>query len=1068
MPSRLLLLLALAGATAAAQYTTGRVEGTVSDAAGGRIAAAHLRLTSQDTNLSRSAETSSDGVYAFPSLLPGRYRLEVEKAGFAPASAEVVVVTSRTTSRDFTLDVAQSSTSLVVVAEATPELNASDPQRSVTRNQVEIQTLPNLSRNTVALLSLAPGVQPTFNPRGGALVTVSGAQAGQIAANGGRSKATAHQLDYTDANDWEFGGIALNTQPSPDMLKELRVLTNNWSAEYGVKASAQVVMVTQTGSGQFHGTAYDFFQNSALNARDYFDRSGKATPLKQNYYGVTAGGPLLRDRTFLFGGYEGRETRGAGSTVIATVPTAAARARVRHPDLRRLIDTYLPLPESVSANPDLGTVSTLLPNPASSDMFLLRGDHYFTPNHSLALRYFDHAGSSYLRLSNTLPGFDATFDPAGKNAMAADTWVISPRTTNELRAAYGRSSALFTPEKGLLTPRFVVLGLVSFGMTNSWPQGRVFNVYQLNDVVNLVRGRHVWKAGFDLRYIQDNSINDSNRRGVFTFAGLEPFLAGQPSNYTQTFGNTYRGFRTQFAGFFLQDDVRLTPRLTLNVGLRWEVQGGLSEVNHLTSVLDPRLSTSVGAAGAGPLGAFRTENPVISGNGRLVSPRFGFNWNPWGGKLVLRGGYGIYWDSLLFNGLQAGRTSPPTNYTGNLAGAQIAGENSFELLLAGQSQLQRTLEAQVGTFGSLQNFGRIVTTDPLLRNPYVQHFSFGLQRQLAAATVLEVSYVGTKGTALTVYGPANPVGSRPAPARSEEEERARLEEFRAAAARQNGVGNTRLDPRFNDVDRIHSGGSSIFHSLQMEVRRSFTRGLGFAVSYTWGKSIDNSSDYSPGQQTTDASFAQDAFNLRNERAVSSFDIPHRLVLTGVWRLPVRAPGISGRFLNGWTFSSISQAQSGIPATILSGPRLGITDVNMDGNLIQGGDNTRASCLATMPDFVLGGNPSTTTGASIGANKQGYYQPLLGGMGTCGRNTVRMNPLVNIDWSLSKTLALAESAGGASGPVLLEMRADFFNALNIPFLTATGNEWRTVSSPQFGMHNAAGAARRVQLALRLTW
>ncbi|HYO84477.1 MAG TPA: TonB-dependent receptor [Bryobacteraceae bacterium] len=1065
MRFRLTAAVCLTVLFASAQYTTGRIEGTVLDASSAAVEGTEVRLQSAGTAIERTFRTGADGGYSFAAVPPGRYRISIEKVGFAPVAVDVEVSISQTVTQPFVLQPATSSTSLEVVATA-EGLDAADPVRSVSRTSLEVHTLPNLGRNAVALLSLAPGVQPTFSPRGGALVTVAGAQAGQVAANGGRSKATSYQLDFTDANDWEFGGIALNTQPSPDMLQEIRILTSNWAAEYGVKSNAQVLMVTRSGSNEFHGTAYDFLQNDALNARDYLDRTGKPTPLKQNIYGVVAGGRLVRDRTFFFAGYEGRETRGAGSTVVATLPTAATRERAPSAAARELLARYLPLPTAPGPNAALGTLTSQLPNPVSGDMFLVRGDHYFTPSHSISARYFQHTSSSYLRLANTLPGFDATFDPDGKNAMLSDTLVLSSRTVNELRASYGRSSALFTPENNVLTPRFNITGLVSFGGVNNWPQGRIFNVYQLSDTLSHVHGRHAIKAGFDLRHIQDNSINDTNRRGVFTFTSLDAFLNGELANFTQRFGSTYRGFRTNFHGAFVQDDFRLTPTLTLSFGLRWEYQGGLRERNEAMAVLDPQLRGAVGAAGAGPLGAFRTESPIVESNGSLVAPRFGFSWNPGGRALVLRGGYGIYYDSLLFNGLQAGRYTPPVNYTGDLAGAQISGVNNLDALLAGTSPLQRSLEAQIGSFGDALNFGQIVTTDPRLRNPYSQHFQIGVQRSIGGGWIADVAYVGTKGTALAVYGPANSVLQRPAPAVSAADEAVRAGGFRDAVTGQNGPGNTRIDPRFNAVDLVHSGGSSIYHSLQTELRKRFSRGLTMNASYTWSKSIDNSSDYSPGQQTTDASFAQNQFDLSSERAVSNYDIPHRFVLTHVWRLP----GLTGRrsiawqALSGWVFSSINQVQSGIPATILAGPRLGITDVNADGNLVQGGDNNRANCLAGGDSFRFD-EPSTV--ASLAERTSGvpgrfrYYQPLLGNFGTCGRNTERMSRLVNIDWSLAKEFRIYETG-------TVEFRSDFFNVFNIPFLTATGNEWRTLSSPQFGLANSAGASRRIQLALRFVW
>ncbi|HYZ85974.1 MAG TPA: carboxypeptidase regulatory-like domain-containing protein [Bryobacteraceae bacterium] len=1058
-----------------AQYVTGRVEGTVFDATGAVVQGATVRLTSEDTNRTREFETGMDGVYFFAALPAGRYRVSVDKAGFATATADVMALTSQTTTQDIGLRVGDQPTTIEVVAETTPQLNSFEPLRSVTRATLELQTLPNAGRNIINVISLSPGVIPTFNPRGGQLVTLTGAQAGQISANGGRSKATSHQLDYVDANDWEFGGIALGTQPTPDMMQEFKILTNNWAAEYGLKASAQVIMVTRTGSNALHGTAYNFLQNSALNARDYFDRTGESTPLRQNIFGFTVGGPVWKDRTFLFGGYEGRETRGAGSTVIATLPTAAARATATDPAVQQTLQ-LLPLPTGPGPNANVGTLASQLTSPSSSDQFIARGDHYFTSNHSIAARYYQNVGTALNRLAGgTLPGFDATFDPVGRNAMVSDTWVIGPRSTNELRAAYGRSSALFQPETDPATPRFVVTGLVSFGTVNNWPQGRIFNVYQLNDVFTHVRGRHILKAGFDLRHIQDNSVNDSNRRGVYTFASLDDFLHGRLSNFTQLYGNTYRGFRTNFHAFFVQDDWKVTPSLTVNLGLRYEYQGGLREVNGLQSVLDPSLNEAVGQAGTGALGAFRRDQTVVDRNPALVAPRFGFAWRPGNGDWVVRGGYGIYFDSAIFNGLQAGRTTPPTNYTGNFAGSQLTGPNGLGALLAGTAPVQQQFATQVGTFGTLRNFGRVVSSLPQLRNPYMQHFSFGVQRKFGDSLVADVSYVGTKGTALTTYGPANSVLNRPAPATSLADEQTRLAEFQAAVGRQNGENNTRLDPRFNDVDVLRDNGSSIYHSLQTEVRQSYRWGLTFRASYTWSKSIDNSSDYSPGQNPVDTSFPQSQFNLRSERAVSSFDIPHRFLFSHVWNIPVFRDqrGVVGRILGGWTFASVNQVQSGIPATILAGSRLGIVDTNMDGNQVGGLDNARANCTDGV-GFEFG-NPATIPapaargiGNSANTSNFRYTQPLLGNNGTCGRNTFRMNRLVNFDWTFAKQIRLFESGPLGSGPYGLEFRTDFFNIFNVPFLTATGNEWRNVSSPQFGLYNAAGPARRIQMALRLTF
>jgi len=1068
------LLLALTLATAAlAQYTTGRIEGSITDPAGAPISGATLRLTNVENNQSRPTTSTDAGTYFYGALAPGFYRLEVTKDKFAPASAQITVLASQTLTQNVSLTLAAQSSSLQVIESSASLLNTFEPLRSVTRSTLEIQTLPNQSRNIVNMITLAPGVTPTFNPRGGSLTTLNIAQAGQLNSNGGRSKATAHQLDSTDANDWEFGGIALSTQPTPDMLAEFKVLASNWAAEYGVKSNAQVLLITRSGTNVFHGSAYNFLQNAALNARDYFDVSGKATPLRQNFFGLTAGGPLRKDKTFLFGGWESRRARGSSPVSLLAVPTEAVRASVTDPTVRSLLP-LLPLPTAPTTNPRIGTVAASLPSPSNSDQFLLRGDHY-AGAHSLTARYFQNSGTSFSRTAGSLPAFDATFDPQGKNAMLADTWIADPATTNELRLSYGRASALFSPANEPVTPRYTVAGLAGFGTVQSWPQGRIFNVYQIADVFSHVRGRHILKAGIDLRRIQDNSINDSSRRGVYNFASLDTFLAGTPATYSQVFGNTYRGFRMDYHGLFLQDDFKLTRTLTLNLGLRWELQGGLSEVNQLQSVLDPRLTSAIGQAGAGLLGGFRNEKPVIEGRYNLVAPRFGFAWNPGSGRHAIRGGYGIYFDSQLFNGLQAGRTTPPTNYTGSLAAAQITGPNSFANLLAGTAQVQREFSSQIGGFGTLRNLGAITSQLPEFRNPYSQHYSLGLQTRLTRTMVFDLAYVATKGTALTTLGPGNATApaQRPAPATSLADEQARLAQFQQFAARANGTASTpataRIDPRFNTVNLIRDNGSSIYHSMQTEFRKTLSRGLLIQAGYTWSRSIDNGSDYSPGQATTDRGFAQDQFNYQAERGRSSYDIPHRFILSHVWQLPfyMEQKGPAGRLLGGWTFSSINQWQSGIPFTVMSGARLGLADVNMDGDISGAFDNARAACVSGGADFTFGDRSTIPAPGARGVNGSPnpanflYVQPLLGNNGNCARNTARMNNLLNFDWTLAKNVRLYERLG-------LEFRSDFFNVFNVPFLTAAGDDFRNLSSPLFGQTNAAAPSRRVQMSLRLTW
>jgi hypothetical protein len=952
---------------------------------------------------------------------------------------------------------------------------SSDAQRSITRSEIELANLPSLGRNMISTVQLGAGLAPTNNPRGGStfggggsFVIVLGVQSGLIAANGGRARATSVQLDYTDANDWEAGGFAPGMQAiTPDMLQELKILTSNFSAEYGVKSNAQVIMVTKSGTNFLHGSVYDFVQNDAFNARDYFDQTGHASPLKQNVYGITLGGPLKKNRTFLFGGYEGRKTRGGSFTTLANVPSAAARARATDPAIIDLMNQFLPAASGTTGNPDIGTVAVQVPSPVDNYELVTKLDHQISEAHRISARYLQGTASFVARFpsQNTLRGFDVDDRFELRNVNITDTFVLSPKTVNELRVAYGRSVAQGSPQNGLNTPRFKITGLVNFGALESAPASRVFNVFQVNEIFSHLRGRHVLRVGADLRKIEDNSVNASNSRGVFTFASLNQFLAGQPSAWTQLFGNTSRGFRTGLYGFFVQDDWKLKPTITINAGLRWEIQGALSDAGGSTSILDPRSTGAIGVAGAGPLGSFRLGGDAVGANPFNIAPRFGFAWNPHAGKLVIRGGYGIYWDSFTFSPLAASRSVPPFNYSPSLScvsapTCQITGGNSFQNLLQGTALIQAQTQAQVGGFDSLTNFKSVTTSDPHLDNPYVQQFSLGIERQMPANSVVTLGYVGTKGTQLTRLAAINPLLRRPAAATSVADETARLSQFQAAAAAENGPGNARLDPRFDQVNLHEAGGSSIYHSLQIEWKKGFSHGLQFQASYTWSKSIDDASDFSPTIQANDNSFAQDASNPRAERAVSNFDIAHRVLVTGIWRIPFfhHLSGAPKKLLDGWSFESVNLWQTGIPATVLSGTRRGIADVNLDGNLIPtGADNTRANCAAGA-SFRLGDASAI----------QGFSQPLLGNNGTCGRNTIRMNHLANFDWSLFKETTLTERGWMGSAPLTLQLRAEAYNVFNVPFLTAQTDNWRTVASPGFGLYNSAAATRRLQLAARVSW
>jgi hypothetical protein len=1062
------LLLVLTAQFVSAQYTTGTIQGSVLDASGAAVKSAHIALRNTETNQTKQFTTGDDGVYLFAAVPPGAYELTAEASGFSKEILKFAASSNDRLTENLVLKVASGNTTVVVQAGNATEFHTTDAQLDTTRVAEEVDGLPLQSRTVTSLVTLEPGVQPMYTAGRGSLVKVAGAQTGLFTANGGRPESSNIEIDLIDANDWEFGGIAVGAEPAPDFVAEFKVITSNAAAEYGVKSGGEALFVTKSGTNNWHGDAYNFLQNDALNARDYFDATGKATRIDRNNYGFASGGALRRDKTFLFGGWEQLKVIGGGFTTLAYVPSAAAIATVTDTTIKNLINKYLPTATGSTTNSEVGTVSQQFSAPTNSYQFLLRGDQNFSNRHSLTLRYFQATGTQVLTFPafNTLAGFDSNLHNESRNANITDSFTLSPVTNNQLRLGYDRSVAMLPPQNGLVSPRFTVSGLVGFGALPYFPQGRVFDVYQLNDIVSHIAGKHILKLGIDGRRISDGSVNATNENGSYTFASLDAFLQGSLSGWSQAFGPSARLFGTKLFSAFAQDDYKFRPDLTVNLGLRWEYQGALTVGGKNISLLDPSLNETIGSAGKGALGAFRVGSPVVNANPANIAPRVGFAWNPRSGNLSVRGGYGFYWDSFTFTALADARSNPPSAYSFALSGASsFTGSNSLDTLLAGTAPIEQTAKSQLGSYGSLTNFGSVTTANRNQRNPYTQRYNLSLEYKLSNSTVADLGYVGAKATHLPLLVPINSVTNGPAAATSQADELSRLAEFEAAYAAENGAGNNRLDSRFNQVNFFTDAAASSYNALQFEVRHSLRYGLNLQASYTWSKSIDNSSSNNPTQDSNDNGFAQNASDLHAERAVSNYDVPHRVVVTSVWNLPVltsRHDLLDELLLKHWSWQTVNSWQTGVPGTILSGSVEGISDVNLDGNYIPNGDdNTRAN-------FNVGGKGfKLNNSASIQEQTQ-YTQPLLGNNGTAGRNTVRLPDLLDIDWSLQKEWRLSEGGVHGSGPWGLQFRTEAYNLFNNPYLRPSTDNWRTVSSTGFGLLNSAGPSRSLQLALKLVW
>jgi len=1068
----LLLLMSINCWTA---VLTGDIEGIVIGTSGNAVSGAKATITSEGTS-SRLLVTDERG-YFIAALLPiGTYEVRVEAPGLPTYVDRVVVKSAERISLNIDLRFRADPVRIDVGEPLIQLVNKTDAQLTMSVEEEQVQGLPLATRDPIVLATLSPGVVP---------ITLAGQFLG-FNSNGGRGRGTNITVDNVTATDVNNAGTAGLGTLSLESIAEFKLITNNFNAEWGRNASAQVQIVTKSGTNQFHGTAYEYFQNNALNARDYFDRTGKASVLKRNQFGFTLGGPILNNRLFYFGHYEGVQRRGAGATRSATVPTDAQLQSVTNSTSLAILDAVnLPAAETLTTGGLSGRVSQTAPNVNESNAFSSRLDYKLGTLNLLSGRYsfqkskMESPLTTFFTASN-LAGFGYSAENKPQNVSLGWIRSIGERMTNEARFTFGRSSPEFFPQFKESTPRISITGFDPFGEFPTIPQGRTQNTFQYSDVLTHATGRHFWKYGVDIHRIQANSIADVNARGTLTFADWNSFANGTPQSFSQQFGSSVRGFRVTNIFSFVQDDFKILPDLTLNLGFRLEIAGGVSEVNGILSNLDLKTPAPIGGAGPGPLGSFVQGEPAFRRNAN-PEPRVGFAWNPNRGKLIVRGGYGISHDFIFLNPITNLRSAPPFIQSVSLTGtSSFAGGNSYASIYDGTAAIQIQGRAAVGTFSSTQtNFGNFSPIDMDLDNPQVQHWSLTVEREISPKLAARVSYVGTAGRHLLRSRQANMI--QPGlvrPATDEADEVARLAEFSSIFAGSNAGptgSSNRIDPRFNSVTLVESSSNSNYHALEAQVSKRYSKRHQIQGSYTWSKSIDDVSDVLEGLPSDTAS-VQNPFDFRNNRAASQFDVTHRLVIHHLWDLPLypNASGLMGKLLHGWAFNGIFEAQSGQPVNIFARSRFGILDISLSGNTlapnpvranVSGDLSTVAFAPAGSPEAALIPTPaargvnSSPTSSNVNTSNYPLTQPLLGNFGSLGRNVLRMNGLTNFNWVLSKDTAVSES-------LRMQFRAEFYNVFNNTSFSQLVND---LSSSAFGTYSGTETtARQIQFGLKLIW
>ena len=1019
----------------AAQSPTGRILGRAVDSSGGAIGGATIRAELLTTGRSAEARSGADGEYVLPALAVGRYELTASAEGFAPRTYRVEVEVGASVGLDLELLVAGGRESVEVV-DRTPVLETGSAAVGTVIDRERLARLPLNERQFLQLALLAGGAH-TAAP--GSELASQGNSG--LHLHGARETSNNFLLDGVDNNDLYINRVVVS--PPLDSVEQFRLHSSSYQAEFGRSGGAQVNVVSRAGSNRLHGSIYEYLRNEALDARNFFDPAGEPIPkFRRHQFGLSTGGPLIQDRTFFFGGYEGTRVRDA-MTRTALVPTAAELGGDFSTLGRPIIDPFTQAPFANNRIPTERLDPTALalaqawpaPNRADAAQNLVttpvgdalanqgygRVDHYWSSRDALYARYnfsHDRSLSPFGEEGSNTPGFGSFVINRGQNVVVANTHTFGPTAVWEARFGFNRLNrqvlhqntgndvagrlgigGLSEDTRFVGFPAINIPGVDGLGDNTALPIIRGDNTYHLVQSVTLLRGRHVIKAGGEMRAITIDGIQGLFGRGQFNFLGamttnpLSDFLLGLPTYTIQTkVDNPFRQ-RTQSWNGYVQDDFRIARNVTLNLGLRYEWNRPAVDADDRFVYFDWNRRELV-APGQGELGRAGYRSDLNN-----FAPRLGLSWEVRGGTAV-RAGYGVFHDLSTLEANSGLYFNPPY----------------FDLRIFFPSQTQLlTLRNGFPTGSGVTPLTSVNTIDPSFRTGYVQHFNLGLEQELRGGMLLRASYIGSKGTKLLRRRDVN----QPAPGPGD-------------------VNARRPLPGFANIVQFESASSSSYHSGVLSLERRFGRRLLFSAAHTWSRSIDDNSSFlgSDGDQ----GFPQNSHDFQAERGLSSFDQRHRLVLSTSYETPWR-----NRFARNWRLHVIGSFQAGNPFT----PALS-TDISNTGNSgsIFGQDR---------PDAV--GDPFS--GGSTPErffNTNAFAAPAAFRFGSAGRNVLVGPGQASLDAAVERTLELGER-------LRLDLRAEAFNVTNH---TNFDLPRRFADQPTFGRIVSAGAARQMQLGIRLTY
>ena len=1036
-----------------AQSSRGTVTGLVQDTSRAAVSNAVVDLTNEQTKVVRSTNTNDAGTYRFDAVDPGIYSVKVTAAGFKIASMRNFEVSaSQVKPVDVQLELGQ-VTSTIEVSAGSALIQTEAPVRGGTITTQNVVDLPVATQNPVMLALTLPGV--TTNRYSFGVDTFS--------VNGGRGRSNNFLIDGTENNDISVAGQAFEIK-NPEAVQEISVQTGNYDAEYGRAGGAVVNVITRSGTNQFHGTARYLLESTIFDAPTNLMKTSPAVlkrghplPGTDQFFSGTLGGPVRMNQTFFFSSYqEERQTSTSQIGLTTFSPSGRSNLAALFPKgTNPRADLLLRATAGADANsqfftvspgpnlPDIqfGSYQRPVPTPVRDRQLLERVDHNFSTRDQFSGRYMIDDQAKPVGGSTGFLGFDTSSKQRYQNVLASETHTFSPAATNELRLAYNRIF-IFLPNDAVnplaaTLPYTTIAGIFTggstLGISNNFPQGRIANNYQLQDTFNYVHGRHSWRFGTDLTDQRARQAAPFNGRGTLTyntsgsFSGLANFLddfGGSGGSATRDFGSPsyYPSLFRQ--AYFAQDRWRVSDSVTLTLGVRYEYFG--VPINSVTTPaftglfnVDPKTFT----------GPYSQPDKVQSDKdnfgptvGVAYSPGFdsGILGKVFGKKKsVWRMGYQIGYDSF-FNNIASNAAASSPNLISTNTPSVVTNDNPRGLV-----SFSTNVPAVPAPLSPLNSQTLAIKN---LVNPYYQRWSAGIQRELPGHLMLDISYVGSKGTKLFINESLNPLVTPS------------LRNYPAGYTAADFL-PTQIQGRFDPLQGSRlirtNGGSSTYHAGQLNLTRNFSSGLVFGVAYTWSKYLDNTSDVfaTTGNSLPQQSMIPSIFGgLKNDKGISLYDRPNRLAITYLYQLPVmrNQRGLLGHVAGGWEIAGVTVIESGAPLNILNGQDADGLDganwqrpnFNPSGQKgVRAVPNPASPTGYVNPDAAAGPTTPIDPGSAEYIGIQACTSTTLPcAPGNLGRFTTRTPGLNNFDGTLTKKINVTER-------IYMQFRMEAFNIFN---------------------------------------